>query len=206
MKKIMMTLVMAVAAIAASAQNNTLREPGTISIQPKVGIGIGYLSGKWTDQVIGKDNKAKVGIVAGVEGEYYINNWLGVAAGVNFAQQGWKATKPSRTGDIDYKAKLNYLNIPITADFYVLPGFALKTGMQFGFLASAKMDGEDVKDKAKKFNFSIPVGLSYEYKNVVLDLRYNISVTKVNKEPDNDDNKWRSDLLQITLGYKFDLK
>ena len=45
MKKIMMTLVMAVAAIAASAQNNTLREPGTISIQPKFGIGIGYLSG-----------------------------------------------------------------------------------------------------------------------------------------------------------------
>ena len=203
MKKIMMTLVMAVAAIAANAQNNTLREPGTISIQPKVGIGIGYLSGDWTGSV---DRKAKVGFVGGVEGEYYVNNWLGVAAGVNFAQQGWKATKPSRTGDIDYKAKLNYLNIPIVADFYVLPGFALKTGVQFGFLASAKTNDTDIKDDMKKFNFSIPVGLSYEYKNVVLDLRYNISVTKVNKEPDNDDNKWRSDLLQITLGYKFDLK
>jgi opacity protein-like surface antigen len=205
MKKIMMTLVMAVAAIAASAQNNTLREPGTISIQPKVGIGIGYLSGSWTSDVIGNDNKAKVGFVGGVEGEYYINNWLGVAAGVNFAQQGWKTTKPSRTGDYDVKTKLNYLNIPITADFYVLPGFALKTGVQFGFLASAKINDTDWKDDAKKFNFSIPVGLSYEYKNVVLDMRYNISVTKVNKNSDAD-NKYRSDLLQITLGYKFDLK
>ena len=202
MKKIMMTLVMAVAAIAASAQNNTLREPGTISIQPKVGIGIGYLSGDWTGSV---DRKAKVGFVGGVEGEYYVNNWLGVAAGVNFAQQGWKTTKPSRTGDYDLKTKLNYLNIPVTADFYVLPGFALKTGVQFGFLASAKTNDTDIKDDMKKFNFSIPVGLSYEYKNVVLDLRYNISVTKVNKESD-DDNKYRSDLLQITLGYKFDLK
>ena len=64
MKKIMMTLVMAVAAIAASAQNNTLREPGTISIQPKVGIGIGYLSGSWTSDVIGNDNKAKVGLLS----------------------------------------------------------------------------------------------------------------------------------------------
>lgn len=205
MKKIMMTLVMAVAAIAANAQNNTLREPGTISIQPKVGIGIGYLSGKWTSDVIGNDNKAKVGIVAGVEGEYYVNNWLGVAAGVNFAQQGWKATRTYLTGDVDEKTKLNYLNIPITADFYVLPGFALKTGVQFGFLASAKVNDNDRKDKAEKFNFSIPVGLSYEYKNVVLDLRYNISVTKVNKNSDAD-NKYRSDLLQITLGYKFDLK
>ena len=204
MKKIMMTLVMAVAAIAASAQNNTLREPGTISIQPKVGIGIGYLSGSWTSNRLGGgDNKAKVGFVGGVEGEYYINNWLGVAAGVNFAQQGWKFTGGGLREDA--KTKLNYLNIPVTADFYVLPGFALKTGVQFGFLASAKINDTDWKDDAKKFNFSIPVGLSYEYKNVVLDMRYNISVTKVNKDSD-DDNKWRSDLLQITLGYKFDLK
>ena len=203
MKKIMMTLVMAVAAIAASAQNNTLREPGTISIQPKVGIGIGYLSGSWTSDVIGNDNKAKVGFVGGVEGEYYINNWLGVAAGVNFAQQGWKFTYDGAAEDAKYK--LNYLNIPVTADFYVLPGFALKTGVQFGFLASAKTNDTDIKDDMKKFNFSIPVGLSYEYKNVVLDLRYNISVTKANKNSDAD-NKYRSDLLQITLGYKFDLK
>lgn len=200
MKKIMMTLVMAVAAIAASAQNNTLREPGTISIQPKVGIGIGYLSGDWTGSV---DRKAKVGFVGGVEGEYYVNNWLGVAAGVNFAQQGWKFTYAGTAEDDKYK--LNYLNIPITADFYVLPGFALKTGVQFGFLASAKINDTDYKDDAKKFNFSIPVGLSYEYKNVVLDLRYNISVTKVNKNS-TADTKYRSDLLQITLGYKFDLK
>ncbi len=41
MKQIMMMLVMAVAAITASAQNNTLREAGSITIQPKVGIGIG---------------------------------------------------------------------------------------------------------------------------------------------------------------------
>jgi opacity protein-like surface antigen len=204
MKKIMMTLVMAVAAIAANAQNNTLREPGTISIQPKVGIGIGYLSGSWTSgRLGGGDRKAKVGFVGGVEGEYYVNNWLGVAAGVNFAQQGWKFTGGGRAEDAKYK--LNYLNIPIVADFYVLPGLALKTGVQFGFLASAKINDTDYKDQAKKFNFSIPVGLSYEYKNVVLDMRYNISVTKVNKNSDAD-NKYRSDMLQITLGYKFDLK
>lgn len=204
MKKIMMMLVMAVAAMTASAQNNTLREPGTISIQPKFGIGVGYISGKWTTgQFGGADNKAKVGIVAGVEGEYYINNWLGVAAGVNFAQQGWKFEGGGMREAA--KTKLNYLNIPVVADFYVLPGLALKTGAQFGFLASAKVNDDDVKDQCKKFNFSIPVGVSYEYKNVVLDLRYNISVTKVNKDSDAD-NKYRSDLLQITLGYKFDLK
>ncbi|MBR4454439.1 MAG: outer membrane beta-barrel protein [Bacteroidales bacterium] len=50
------------------------------------------------------------------------------------------------------------------------------------------------------FDFSVPVGLSYEYKNFVLDGRYNIGVTKI---VDGDDSKNR--VFQITLGYKFKL-
>ena len=55
----------------------------------------------------------------------------------------------------------------------------------------------------EKLNLSIPIGVSYEYGNVVLDLRYNLGLSKTNKE--GNDNKLRSDLLQITLGYKFAL-
>ena len=49
---------------------------------------------------------------------------------------------------------------------------------------------------------SIPVGLSYEYANVVLDARYNWGVTKV---ADLGDNSPKNSVFQITLGYKFDL-
>ncbi len=44
--------------------------------------------------------------------------------------------------------------------------------------------------------------------NFVLDLRYNISLTKSNKDNlkfHDSDDKMRSDLVQITLGYKFAL-
>lgn len=61
---------------------------------------------------------------------------------------------------------------------------------------------EDALNKCEKLNLSIPIGLSYEYSDFVLDLRYNIGLTKTNKD---DGNKLRSDLLQITLGYKFAL-
>lgn len=203
MKKIMITLVMVVAAMTASAQNNTLREAGSITIQPKVGLGIGYLSGSWQEQE-GVDNKCRVGFVAGVEGEYYFNNWLGAALGVNYAQQGWKFEDSPDT----WTTKLNYLNIPVTANFYIIKGLALKTGVQFGFLVSAREededDNEEFKDRCHKFNFSIPVGISYEYKNVILDLRYNISTNKSNKDYSPADNL-RSDLLQLTIGYKFAL-
>lgn len=194
----MILLVMAVAAMTANAQN-TLRENGTITLQPKVGIGFGYLSGSWT-LLGGAEKKTRVGLLAGVEGEYYANEWLGIAAGVNYAQQGWKFKGGGQTDTY----KLDYLNVPIVGNFYVAKGLALKAGLQFGFLMSAKIEDVNYKDDAEKFNFSIPIGVSYEYYNFVLDLRYNISASKVNKKSDSD-NKWRSDLLQLTLGYKFEL-
>ena len=197
MKKMMMMLLLATVAMTASAQN-TLRDNGTFTLQPKVGLGIGVLSGEWKT-ASGVDNKSRVGFVAGVEGEYYATKWLGIAAGLNYAQQGWKF----KGNGIDQTTKLDYLNIPVTADFYVAKGLALKTGLQFGILMNAKLEDSDIKDACEKLNLSIPLGISYEISNVILDLRYNLGLTKTNK-PDNG-SKARSDLFQITVGYKFAL-
>ena len=197
MKKIMMMLVMATVALTASAQN-TLRDNGIFTLQPKVGVGIGVLSGEWK-QASGDSNKSRVGLVAGVEGEYYVNDWLGIAAGLSYAQQGWKF----EGNGVDETTKLDYLNVPLTADFYVAKGLALKTGVQFGFLMSAKAGSLDVKDDCEKLNFSIPLGISYEISDFVIDFRYNMGLNKTNKA--DNGNKARSDLLQITLGYKFAL-
>ena len=197
MKKMMMMLIMATVALTASAQN-TLRDNGTFTLQPKVGIGIGILSGEWKTAA-GVDNKSRVGLVAGVEGEYYATEWLGLALGVNYAQQGWKF----KGDNLDETTKLDYLNVPLTGNFYVAKGLALKTGFQFGFLMSAKVEGDNVKDACEKLNLSIPLGISYEYSDFVLDLRYNLGLNKTNKA--DNGNKARSDLFQITLGYKFAL-
>ena len=198
MKKMMMMAVLAIVAMTASAQN-TLRENGTFTLQPKVGLGIGYLSGDWTS-ASGVDRKSRYGLVAGVEGEYYVNEWFSAALGVNYAQQGWKFDGSG----VNVTTKLDYLNIPITGNFYVTEGLALKTGVQFGCLLSAKKENTDVKDDFESLNVSIPIGISYEISNIVLDFRYNLSLTKANKNSTSD-NKWRSDLIQITLGYKFEL-
>ena len=197
MKKMMMMLLMATVALTASAQN-TLRDNGTFTLQPKVGIGIGVLSGEWKTAK-GVDNKSRVGLVAGVEGEYYATSWLGVALGVNYAQQGWKF----EGNGIKETTKLDYLNIPLTGNFYVAKGLALKTGVQFGILMNAKIEDSDIKDACEKLNLSIPIGISYEISNIVLDLRYNIGLNKTNKA--DNDNKARSDLFQFTVGYKFAL-
>ena len=195
MKKLMMIAVMAIFAMTASAQN-TNREVGAFTLQPKVGLAIGSFSGEYIT-VGGKvENKKRVGFTAGLEGVIYATNWLGIALGLNYAQQGWKF------GDV--KCKYDYLNVPLVADFYVARGLALKTGVQLGFLMNAKWDDLNFKDDSNKTNFSIPIGISYEFSNVVLDLRYNVALSKVNKNA-TDNYKFRSDLVQFTLGYKFEL-
>ena len=194
----MMMAVLAIVAMTANAQN-TLRDNGTFTLQPKVGLGIGFLSGDWSS-ASGVDRKSRFGVLAGVEGEYYVNDWFSAALGVNYAQQGWKF----KGGGISETTKLDYLNIPIVGNFYITEGLALKTGVQLGCLLSAKEESTNVKDYYEKMNISIPIGISGEYKNFVLDVRYNISLTKINKNS-NSENKYRSDLFQITLGYKFEL-
>ena len=57
------------------------------------------------------------------------------------------------------------------------------------------MDGD-----AKTMDLSIPVGLSYQINNFVIDGRYNWGVTKIAKESD-----CKNSVFQITLGYKFTL-
>ena len=54
--------------------------------------------------------------------------------------------------------------------------------------------------KAQSVDVSIPVGLSYEYSNFVLDARYNFGVTKVFENSDT-----KNSVFQFTLGYKFEL-
>ena len=61
----------------------------------------------------------------------------------------------------------------------------------------------DMSDVCKSVDFGFPLGLSYEYKNIVLDARYFFGLTKIDKT-DNPDSA-RNQYLSITLGYKFNL-
>ena len=197
MKKIMMIAALMVATLSANAQN----EVGQVTLQPKVGINIASMTGDtWVDK------KAKVGLVAGVEAEYGITENFGLDFGLLYSMEGCKLKTSGM--DKSLSVNLDYINIPILAQFYAAKGFAIKAGIQpaFNVRHKASYDGEsaNLKDlgiETKSFNFSIPVGLSYEYQSFVLDARYNIGVTKLFKDADQG----RNSTFSITLGYKFAL-
>lgn len=191
MKKLFLLATIMLASVGAYAQHAV----GSFTLQPKVGMTIANLTG---------DNNcdSRIGFVGGAELEYQATDIFSVSAGVLYSMQGAKYSENNLT----QTAKLDYVNIPILANVYVVKGLAVKLGIQPGFNVNSKFEASkggssfQSDTDAKTVDFSIPVGLSYEYSNVVLDARYNWGLTKTYEGVDS-----KNSVFQITLGYKFDL-
>ena len=189
--------IMATMRLSALAQN----EPGTMTIQPKGGFGLATL----TD--VPKAEMAGVGMFGG-ELEYALNEKLSFGAGINFDMLGYGVDDINNFKD--WHTGLNYLAVPAVANYYLYKGLALKAGLQPGFLLSAnesyKLNGEKYDNKVTSsfntFDLSIPIGISFEFSRVVIDARYLLGLTKVNKY---GDKTCRNSVILITTGYKFKL-
>ena len=114
--------------------------------------------------------------------------------------------------DSDFKTSLDYINIPILANAYLFKGFAVKVGVQPGFLVRANEKysrggisyDEDMKDACNKVDLSIPIGVSYEYASFVFDARYNWGLTNTWKD-DARNKKSHNSVFMFSVGYKFAL-
>lgn len=85
-------------------------------------------------------------------------------------------------------------------DYYTSSSYMISDGRKPNQLVGYNTEMSDV---CKSIDFGIPIGLSYEYRNIVLDARYFFGLTKIDKT-DNPDTA-RNQYLSITLGYKFHL-
>lgn len=180
MKKFFAMAALVLSSVGAFAQYSA----GDVTLQPKVGLNCA--------SVTGSDLDYKAGFVGGLELEYHASPLVGISGALLYSNQGYKIS-----GDhASITWSPSYLNIPILANFYVANGLALKAGVQPGFMVGK----DDAGDAAETFDFSVPVGISYEYMNICLDARYNIGCTKVFKAGDGNNS-----VFQLTLGYKFKL-
>ena len=199
MKKLFLLVAIMMASTCVFAQH----EPGSLTLQPRIGVSAADFNNT-------SDTKARVGLVVGPEFEYTLSKRFSLAFGVNYSQQG------TELKDYDVKGKLDYLTIPIVANVYLFKGFALKAGIQPGVNLSSKLEvngkeGDIDKDFMNTFDVAVPVGLSYEFHNFVLDARYTLGLTKIFDEKKINKSGFEFDLgsknltFQLTLGYKFTL-
>lgn len=125
------------------------------------------------------------------------------------------------------RVKLEYISVPVMLNGYLAGGFALKAGVQVNVLLSSKwqynmtsvteemgegglpqytygpVTASTAKPSTNRIDLSIPVGISYEYMNVVLDARYNYGLLKTFKK--SFDDYAHNRYFTFTVGYKFEL-
>lgn len=128
------------------------------------------------------------------------------------------------TGYSDWSTQLHYINVPLMLNAYLGTGFAVKAGVQIGFPLSGKMKyteqqytmtNDDVKyekpehvkydlnSTLTKVTFAIPVGVSYEFSNVIIDARYNIGLTQFQNIDGFDSSK--NSVFAFSVAYRLEL-
>jgi hypothetical protein len=221
-KRIFVFVVAVAMAFSASAQS----EVGSITWQPNIGV-------THTSAIVEGRNSVldgAYGITFGIEAMYMLKEKLGIALGLNYTGYNldddavayfgysryysyygynYNGSLYERALNPDYqKARNFYFNIPVTANFYIFKGFAVKGGIAFNILSTAKIGGDSelnfgreavkVRDLYKSVFISAPIGVSYEIKNIVFDARYSVSITNV-----SDYGEATYLPLSLTVGYKF---
>lgn len=224
---------MALAAVVSKAQP----QAGTFSLIPRLGVSVATLSGfEIYYQTESNDAKYepryKGNMTAGLDAEYQVSDVLALSLGAHYAALGCRIADHSERyenpdkniGYNHHSFKLETVQVPLMAHCYVAPDFAVKIGVQLGFMADAKESYEETsytedktgkrvygettktsfkcKDWFRNCYVSIPIGVSYEYANVILDARYNYDVTKISSKERLD---CRSNYFSLTVGYRFAL-
>lgn len=102
------------------------------------------------------------------------------------------------------KLKLNYINVPVLAQYMFGDGFRIETGPQLGILTTSSYKVGNSETDIDNFNnadFSWAFGASYlTHSGVGIDARYNLGVTDVTKSSSTD---FMNRVWQVGLFYQF---
>lgn len=228
MKKNVLSLALLLYSAMPVCAQGTEDPVGRISLTPRVGAVLANRTGA-THNENGAKSKWHAGIMAGLDAEYRASELLGVSLGAYYARQGLRYSDCVIEEDDNVYSGLNhthmeynYIQVPLLAKVYLLPQFAIQAGVQVGFACGdgkLKYDLTPIKKEpngsttygetesidvpyTSKTDVSIPIGVTYEYMNVVLDARYNIGLVKVGE---GDMAGYKNKALTISVGYRFTL-
>lgn len=226
-------LLSIVLALTFSAVGMAQGRIGTYSIIPRIGVTYSNLTDdkmtfiSATSEETG-NSKNLIGYTFGADVEYMITESAGISMGVFYSQQGDKysiySSDKTSAESLKVENDLNYINVPIFFNKYLgNTGIAIKAGIQQGFLiynrvkytendASYDKDGNmthssteshSSKGSWKHYSLSIPVAISYEYQNVILEAKYAFGLLNVRDNGLSDNN--RNMVFSITAGYRLEL-
>ena len=145
------------------------REAGEWSIIPKVGVNLFKLADDkvWLSEDGSKyvNSSYKLGFEGGVDIEYMVHDRIGLTVGAMYAMQNekyndfHKGEKKAGSENLyefskfeNMRVNFGFLNVPVKCNVYLTDNFALKAGVQLGFMLSAKFKYNVVSGLYDKLN------------------------------------------------------
>lgn len=192
-------MVVAFSLVATNAQD--------IKFGAKAGLNIANLTGD-TDSSI----DSRIAFHAGAVAEFLISEKFSVQPELLFSAQGAKNEYTEEGNVVKSTMKLNYLNLPIMAKYYVIKGLSLEAGPEIGMKLSAKTKAEangvsatvDIGDNIENIAFGLNLGAGYKLDNGLnFNIRYNLGLSNIAKGSDNDDSSVKNSVFQVSVGYFF---
>jgi len=176
-----------------------------VTFGAKAGVNFSDITGEKVDSFEGLTS-FHVGAVA----EIQISEKFSVQPELIYSMQGSDYSEDFEGDDFEGSVKVNYLNIPLMAKYYVADGFSLEAGPQIGLLVSATDEYEDEEDDIKDFlkstDFGINFGLGYKLESGLnFTARYNIGLSD-NLDADDfetDGAEYKNSVIQFSVGYFF---
>jgi len=185
-----------------------------INYGSKIGLNIANITGDETD-----DLNTKTSLHAGAVAEIMISDEFSFQAELLYSAQGAKSDYRETLNDVAFRytsVKLEYINVPLLAKYYLTEGFSLEVGPQVGFLITADRDFEktengetetgekDILDEIKGIDFGLNFGLAYKLESgIFLAARYNLGLSNINDVEGSDDLKNQNRVIQVSAGYFF---
>ena len=191
------TVIALLSIVFVNAQN--------VQFGAKAGVNFASINGDDTEE-FDMRTSFHVGAVA----EFLFSEKFSLQPELIYSSQGAKMSDEG----FDFIIKLNYINLPIMAKYYVTEGLSLEVGPQFGLLLSAKakseFDGEseeeDIKDDLNDFDFGINFGAGYKLENgLSFTARYNYGFSNLADSGSEDigDTNFNNGVIQLSVGFNF---
>lgn len=181
-------------------------------VKAQSGFVVGSKVGLNVTNISNSDGNNKASIHLGAFANTRLVEKLKLQVELLYSRQGYADKWRTDEGKVKAKCRVNYLNLPVMARYYVCKGLSVDLGPQFGFALNArakmKMGSTTVKEKAQglnTFDVSFGIGLSYELdEKVYVSTRYTLGMTNVFDKDivgSNDKNR----VFQFSVGYMFQL-
>ena len=122
--------------------------------------------------------------------EYQLNQKIGFAIEPGFMQKGRSFILAS-----GMRTQNNYIQLPVTANFYITKKLSIYCGPELAYLLNAYVKPVNHVDNLyeqydKAFELSGFIGVNYNiYKNMDISLRYNHGLTSISDNPIGNENE-----------------